>query len=206
MLAPSATFLVTARLMATRRSIRRYRPEPVAPEFVDELLQCALSAPSAHNRQPWRFAVIHEPAAKARLASAMGERLRADRLRDGDAPGAVEADVARSFERLTAAPILIVVAATMVDMDDYPDAARRQAEYLMAVQGTAMAVQNFLLAAHSAGLGACWMCAPLFCPDAVRTCIGLPSDWQPQSIITVGWPASEGRTYSRRPLAEVVVR
>lgn len=203
---PAATFNVMAELIATRRSIRRYRAEPVAPELIDKLLCCAVSAPSAHNRQPWRFAPIFARDAKVRLARTMGERLRADRLRDGDAAEAVEADVARSFERLTGAPVVVIVAATTLDMDAYPDPRRQQAEYLMAVQSTAMAVQNLLLAAHSAGLAACWMCAPLFCPDTVRAAMALPSDWQPQSIITLGWPATEGRPYSRRPLADVVAK
>lgn len=201
-----AAFRATADLIATRRSIRRYAPAAILPEFVDELLRCAVNAPSAHNRQPWRFAVIRDLELKVGLARAMGERLRADRLRDGDAPEVVEADVERSFKRITTAPVVVVVAATTLGMDAYPDPRRREAEYLMAVQSTAMAAQNLLLAAHSARLAACWMCAPLFCPDTVRAAMALPADWQPQAIITLGVPAAQGKPYSRRPLAEVVRR
>src|ERR1700704_3659263 len=61
-------------------------------------------------------------------------------------------------------------------MAPYPDPRRAQAEYLMAVQSVAMAVQNLLLAAHAEGLGACWMCAPLFCGEAVRAALALPAD------------------------------
>ena len=201
-----AAFRAMADLIATRRSIRRYGPEAILPQFVDELLRCAVNAPSAHNRQPWRFAVICESDLKVGLARAMGERLRADRLRDGDAPDVVEADVGRSIQRITTAPVVVMVAATTLDMDVYPDPRRREAEYMMAVQSTAMAAQNLLLAAHSAGLAACWMCAPLFCPDTVRAVMALPADWQPQAIITLGVPAAQGKPYSRRPLAEVVRR
>ena len=104
----------------------------------------------------------------------MGDRLRADRLADGDPAGAVEADAARSLARIAGAPVVVVVCLTLADMDHYPDARRAQAEYLMAVQSVAMAVQNLLLAAHAEGLGACWMCAPLFCGDAVRGALDLP--------------------------------
>ncbi len=201
-----AALRAAANLIASRRSIRRYSPEAILPELVDELLRCAANAPSAHNRQPWRFAVLRDPALKVALARAMGERLRADRLRDGDAPGVVDADVGRSFQRLTAAPIVVVVATTTIDMDVYPEPRRREAEYLMAVQSTAMAVQNLLLAAHAAGLGACWLCAPLFCQDTVRAVMALPADWQPQAIITLGVPGADGKPYSRRPLADVVRR
>lgn len=191
-------------LIASRRSIRRYRHEAIPPEVVDQILGCALNAPSAHNRQPWRFAVLRALEPKVRLANAMGERLRADRLRDGDSPVAVEADVARSLARISGAPVVVLVATTQVDMDAYPDASRREAEKVMAIQSTAMAVQNLLLAAHAAGLGACWMCAPLFCPDTVRAVLGLPADWQPQAMVTLGLPASAGKPYSRRHLSQVV--
>ena len=193
-----------AQFIASRRSIRRYRREAIPPQVIDEIIGCAVNAPSAHNRQPWRFAVLRRQDPKVRLANAMGERLRADRLRDGDSPAAVEADVARSFERICCAPVVVLVAATRVDMDAYPDASRREAESVMAIQSTAMAVQNLLLAAHAAGLGACWMCAPLFCPETVRAVLDLPADWQPQAIVTLGLPASAGKPYSRRPLSQVV--
>ena len=188
--------------LQTRRSIRRYTPDPVAPDVVERLLTAAIWAPSAHNRQPWRFATVTTPAAKAQLARAMGERLRADRLADGDPADVVEADAGRSLARIAGAPVVLVVCLTLVDMDHYPDARRSQAEYLMAVQSVAMAVQNLLLAAHAEGLGACWMCAPLFCAEAVSAALDLPADWQPQALVTVGWPASAGKPAARRPAAE----
>ncbi len=187
-----------------RRSIRRYRPEPVPRALLDEVLSAATWAPSAHNRQPWRFAVLDQPAPKERLAAAMGARLRADRLADSDPPEAVERDTSRSYARITGAPAAIAVCVSMADMDRYPDERRSRAEWIMAAQSTAMAVQNLLLAAHSLGLGACWMCAPLFCPDTVRAALALPADWEPQALITLGWPA-EVRTKERAPLAERVI-
>ncbi len=69
-----------------RRSIRRYQPTPVPRAVLDELLEAARWAPSAHNRQPWRMAVIQASATKEVLASAMGERLRVDLARDGAPP------------------------------------------------------------------------------------------------------------------------
>lgn len=192
-----------AELAAQRRSIRRYLPLPVARGVVHSLLQTAVSAPSAHNRQPWRFLVIETQAAKEHLARCMGDRLRADRQRDGDPVEAIEADVARSHARLTGAPVLILICMTMMDMDRYADEKRNQAERVMAAQGTAMAAQNLLLAAHAAGLAACWMCAPLFCPQTVSAVLALPSDWEPQAIVTLGYSADPGKPFKRRPVSEV---
>lgn len=192
-------------LMTTRRSIRRYQPEAPAPEAIEQLLTAAIWAPSAHNRQPWRFAVVLDPEAKRRLATAMAGRLRTDLLSDGAPPEAIAADVGRSIERISQAPALIVVCLTMVDMDVYPDERRQQNERTMAVQSAAMAGQNLLLAAHALGLGACWLCGPLFCPDVVRDALALPDDWEPQGAVTVGFPAEE-RIKTRRPLDSFLVR
>lgn len=191
-------------LMRTRRSIRRYLPEPVPQVIIEQVLDAAIWSPSAHNRQPWRFAVLRDATDKETLARAMGERLRRDLQADHAPLEVIEADVARSYDRMTSAPVLVVVCLTMADLDTYPDSKRAQAEYIMAVQSVAMAGQNLLLAAHDAGLGACWMCAPLFCPDVVREALGLPSDWQPQGLVTMGYPAQE-REKTRRPLEASVI-
>ena len=197
-------FDTIARWFTERRSIRTFRAEPVSRDLVDALLQAATTAPSAHNRQPWRFLVIETEPAKQRLALAMGEKLRADRLRDGDAEAAIASDVSRSFARLTGAPVLVLVCVSMIDMDRYADAHRQQCERTMAIQGTAMAAQNFLLAAHAAGLGACWMCAPLFCPETVAAALDVPADWEPQGIVALGSPADRGKPFRRRALVESV--
>ena len=85
-------------LIKSRRSVRRYTDQPVPPELIMRLLEAATWAPSAHNRQPWRFAVLTQAADREKLAAAMGARLRADRTADGDDPQAIERDVTRSFQ------------------------------------------------------------------------------------------------------------
>ncbi|MDX1993496.1 MAG: nitroreductase family protein [bacterium] len=191
-------------LIRSRRSIRRYHPDPVDRALIDHVLEAAIWAPSAHNRQPWRFAVVQSQAEKEALALAMGARLRTDLEADGVEEGVIAADVARSYERLTSAPVLIMVCLSMVDMDVYPDGKRTHNEYLMAVQSVAMAGQNLLLAAHDLGLSACWMCAPLFCPEEVCAALDLPEDWQPQGVVTLGYPAQE-REKTRHPVETRVV-
>ncbi|HEX2906456.1 MAG TPA: nitroreductase family protein [Phototrophicaceae bacterium] len=187
-----------------RRSIRRYRPEPVPRALIEKVLEAAIWAPSAHNRQPWRLVVIEDAAQHVKLAEAMNARLREDLRADGVADETIEAQAARRYERLTAAPVLVVLCLTMADMSVYPDERRNQCEYVMAVQSAALAGQNLLLAAQEVGLGACWICAPLFCPEIVREVLALPDDWQAQALFTIGYPA-ETPEKDRRPLEEVVL-
>ncbi len=172
--------------------------------LLERLLEAAIWAPSAHNRQPWRFCVVTSNAIKLALSTRLGERWRNDLAADGVDAARIEQRVAASHARLTTAGALIVAALTMEEMDAYPDAARTQAEWTMAVQSTALACQNLLLAAHHYGLGACWMCAPLFAPDLVRAVLDLPASWEPQALITIGYPAEE-KVQERAPLESRVL-
>ncbi len=95
-------------------------------DLIADMVRAATRAPSAHNRQPWRFHVVRDTDGKARLAKAMGDRLRADRSRDGDDAQAIEQDVARSSGRINGAGALIAVCLTLDEMDVYPDAKRQR--------------------------------------------------------------------------------
>ena len=177
------------RLIRQRRSLRRYRAEPVPESHIEQLLEAATWAPSAHNRQPWRFVVMQDAPTKERLARAMGDQLRRDLEADVVPQEVIEADVGRSYLRITGAPLLILLCMSLRDMDVYNDEERNRHERSMAQQSAAMAAQNILLMAEALGLGACWMCAPLFCGTLVAQTLDLPEDWQPQGLLTLGYPA-----------------
>lgn len=190
-------------VLFARRSIRRYQEKPVPDDVLERVLTAAIWAPSAHNRQPWRFAIVRGAQGRQKLARAMGQRLRDDLQADGAPQELIEKDVNRSYGRISGAPVVIVICLSMADMDTYPDQTRQRNEWIMAAQSTAMAGQNLLLAAQAEGLGACWMCAPLFCADVVSETLGLPADWQPQGLITLGFPA-ESRVRTRAPVSSRV--
>jgi F420 biosynthesis protein FbiB-like protein len=191
-------------LLFQRRSLRRYTDTPVSHTLIEQILSAAVQAPSAHNRQPWRFAVLETNTARETLARAMGERLRRDLQADHVPEAIIEQDVQKSYARITGAPVVIVVCLSMRDMDTYTDDRRQKNEHHMAVQSAAMAGQTLLLAASALGLGACWMCAPLFCPDVVRAALNLSEDWEAQGLITLGYP-SQTRTSERAPLESKVL-
>lgn len=194
-----------ASFLEARRSVRRYLPEPVPTALVDRLLYLGTCTPSAHNRQPWRFVVLRSHAIKAKLATAMGDKLRRDREADHDNADAIEADVARSYARITSAPVIILLCLTMEDMDRYREDTRNTHEHHMAIQSVAMAGQNIMLAAHAAGLSSCWMCAPMFCPHIVISTLKLPDHWLPQGMLTLGYAANNGKPFQRKPQNETVV-
>jgi coenzyme F420-0:L-glutamate ligase / coenzyme F420-1:gamma-L-glutamate ligase len=189
-----------------RRSVRRYAAQPVPAGLVDKLLEAAHWAPSAHNRQPWHFVLLNEPARRRRLAEAMAANWQADLLADGADPALVSRRAALSIERITSAPLAILPCLDLASLDIYPDSQRQQREWQMGVQSVALACQNLLLAAQHHGLVACWMCAPIFCPELVLATLDLPPTLEPQALLTVGFPPDDApRSKARAPLASRVI-
>jgi coenzyme F420-0:L-glutamate ligase / coenzyme F420-1:gamma-L-glutamate ligase len=192
-------------LIRSRRSIRRFKTEPVPEDTLTRVLESATWAPSAHNRQPWRFVVLRSPDAKTRLMDAMEARFRADLTRDGLSTEEINTRINRSRTRIEGAPIAIVLCLDPGNLDSYPDPVRQRAELQMGEQSVALAGGTLLLAAHAEGLGGVWICAPLFAPEAVQTALLLPQTWQPQGLILLGYPAESPEPRLRKCLGEVVV-
>ena len=190
--------------LRTRRSIRRFTPEPIPDAALERMFATAACAPSAHDRQPWRFCAVRSAEARSRLADAMAADFRRDLAQDDLPAEEVAARVARSRSRIQESPVVIVLCMDLSDMDVYPDRRRQEAERVMAIQSTAAAGLQLLLAAHAEGLAGVWTCGPLFAPDTVRTALGLAAAWEPQAMFLIGHPAREPKARQSRPLEDIV--
>jgi F420 biosynthesis protein FbiB-like protein len=188
-----------------RHSTRRFQKREVPRAVLKNVLEAALRAPSAHNSQPWRFVVLPRDEKLELLAKRMGQQLAHDLTKDGLESGEIKSRVKKAGERILSAPVMVLLCLDQESGEKYQDERRSQAEYIMAVQGVAMAGGNILLAAHAEGLGACWLCAPLFVPDLIREFLSLPEGWQPQAMILLGYPADPKSPSDRRPLEEVSI-
>jgi F420 biosynthesis protein FbiB-like protein len=145
-------------------------------------------APSAHNRQPWRFSVVTDFSVKTDLANAMAIDFERDLTRDGVPPEKIQAQLKRSRDRLTSAPVAILLCLDMREMDSYPDEKRQSAERAMAMQSVAAAGLQLLLAAHAEGLGGVWVCSPLFAQETIQKTLNLSEAWEPQAMFFIGYP------------------
>jgi len=191
--------------LRSRRSIRRFEAGQIPASTIDKILTTATFAPSAHNRQPWRFAVVSTDSGKSRLADAMATEYRSDLAAEGTAAIEVDALVEKSCSRINSAPLVIVLCMDISDMDQYPDLKRADAERTMAVQSTANAGVTLLLAAHAEGLGGVWNCGPLVAPRAVISALDLPATWEPQALFLIGRPAETPEPRTRKPVKEIVI-
>jgi coenzyme F420-0:L-glutamate ligase/coenzyme F420-1:gamma-L-glutamate ligase len=189
--------------LESRRSVRRFRPEPVPQPVLEQILRTATCAPSAHNCQPWRFTILETPQSRVSLTGAMGVNFLRDLIADGMPPEEAQAQVLRSRERIMEAPLAVLLCLDKADLDPYTDLARQQASYLMGTQSVALAGGTLLLAAHAQGLGGVWICAPLFAQRAICTALDLPVEWEPQGLLLLGYPDKIPSQRPRRPIEEI---
>lgn len=134
----------------------------------------------------------------------MGQRLVDDLCAAGASRVYAEQQAGRSRRRIAGAPAVILCSLQHDGLVTYPDARMNALEWEMAVQSVGAALQTLFLLAHERGLGACWMAAPMYCPDVVRSALDLAADIHPQALVLLGYAARPGRQRERRPLDAVI--
>ena len=151
-------------VISRRRSIRRFKPTPVAKELIEKVLAAAVLAPSAKNRQPWRFVVLRG-AAKDKLARLMVEGADLAEAR-GDKPASC-----RNSARIVAhAPATILVFNPAHEHEGlFSDHVIYNAPDIQSIGGM---VQTMLLAAEDLGLGSLWICDILYAYAPIRDWLG----------------------------------
>lgn len=191
--------------LRTRRSVRRFKTDPVPDSILRNLLHTATFAPSAHNRQPWRFIVLTTSPARENLSNAMAEEFQRALEKDNLASDEIAKRVSKSRERIAGAPLVIILCLDMSEMDEYPDSRRKKAEYIIATQSVANAGMQLLLAAHAEGLGGVWVCSPVFAQETVQNALNISETWEPQAMFLLGYPAEAPVLRDRKKLQEVAI-
>ena len=190
--------------MRTQRAIRRLRPDPVDDSLVLHLIELALKAPTGGNAQNWEFIVVKDREVKRRLGrlnmqawrlyGGLGRVLMRRRPAMLRVIEAVEWQ-ARHFEEI---PVLVVACLRGVRAPFPPLAAT---SYYGSIYPS---VQNLLLAARAAELGAALITLPLWSSFLARRTLGLPWNVSPCAVVPLGWPLGRYGPTTRRPVGEVV--
>ena len=199
-------------LMSTRRSVRRFRPDMPDRTVIESILASAITAPSASNKQPWRFFVVTNRGKIDCIAGAVRESVH--RIAIAIDPAFEDSFRAYGdyFTRFEDAPVVIValyrpltilsnLAGDRLTADD----ARRIAamENNSGLIGTSLAIQNLLLAAHAAGLGASGMTGPLVAAGQMHDILRIPASWHIAALIPVGYPDEEPAPTARKTIDQV---
>jgi nitroreductase len=199
-------------LMKSRRSVRRFRPDRPPKEQIERLIEAAITAPSASNKQPWRFIVVANPRKISELASFV--RTAVDRIARHVDPSSQAAfrSYGDYFTRFDQAPVVIValfrsltVLSNLVDAAlDSADRERiRVMEENSGLIGVSMAIENLLLSAHEMGLGASGMTGPLVAVDQLKAALEVSPSWGIAALIPVGYPAEQPSAPDRKPASRV---
>ena len=143
----------TMEALLTRRSIRRYKPDPIPAQDLREILAAGAAAPSAVNMQHWYFVAVQSPEAMQEIKDIMGGVVDKFRpvLEERFSRNPEQVGITNRFmSTLGGAPVCVLV---FLLKPDYPD---RDG----AMQSVSAAIENLLLAAWDKGIGSCWLSAP----------------------------------------------
>jgi nitroreductase len=155
-------------VIKSRRSIRSFKPDPIEEEKLHEILEAGRSAPSAQNKQCWRFIVINDKELIKKVAfhSIIGS--------------------VNFF--LKDAPLIIIACA-----DPKRSVNLNKQEYYLV--DTAIAFHQMMLTAWSYGIGSCWLAA--FDEKSIRKLLEIPEDIRIVGISPFGYPAEKANLYSK---------
>ena len=160
--------------LLTRRSIRNFTDQKIERDMLEMILKAGYYAPTGHNLQTWQFTVVEDEGRIRRLKEAAQESAKAEKV------------YCYGFNN----PSCLILVSN--DNRNYNGC-----------QDASCAAENMLLAAHSYGLGACWLnvLRTLRNTEPVKEVLdefGVPENHTVWSMIALGYPAEEGKLLARK--------
>ncbi len=174
-------------LIFGRHSVRNFLPDPIPQEVLNDILEAGRLAPSAQNRQPWRYIVFTESEKIQKLALNCGL-------------------IGLSNFFIRKAPCLIIACA-----DTKANLKLNGQDYYLV--DTAISFHQMMLMARSYGIESCWLAA--FSEKKLRSYLDIPASWRIVALSPFGYPAGKKSTYTklvssfagsteRKPLTDIV--
>jgi nitroreductase len=194
-------------VIRTRRSIRKFKPDPISDEKINLLLESARLAPSGTNTQPWRFIVVRDDDTKTKLQRA-----------------------AHNQRHVKRAPVIIVCCADMKAFKEFPvrvdeliesgalpertrevfvpylkkgmDTVTKDVLMIAAAANVSIAVEHIVLQAVEIGLGTCWV--RWYEDEKVKEILDIPDHIEVMALLPVGIPDEEPSPRPRLCLDNIV--
>jgi nitroreductase len=180
-----------------RKSIRKFKTDPVPDEMISQILEAARLAPSATNRQPWRFQVIKDPALKEKIFN----------------------EATFSMRHVLEAPVVIACGSELLTFVKGHKMAPPGSEYFGANSedweeikqfipdahmSTAISITHLILTATALGLGTCWVQRIRY--GQLAKILGWPRHIVPLALIPVGYPDEDPAPRPRQSMENMVLR
>jgi len=181
--------------ISKRRSIRKFKPDPLPDEIIQKILEAGRKAPSGHNRQPWQFVVV-KGEKRTEMIQAMKRGIAASKALLGNV-GSAE----YSLKVMAEAPVTIFV------LNPYrkPIVPAEWNQWMIDtvdIQSCGAAIQNMLLTATELGIGSLWICDIFFAYDEL--CKWLNKECQMIAAISFGYADESPAMRPRKRFDEIV--
>jgi nitroreductase len=162
-------------LVKNRRSVRKYKAQPVDKEDILKILEAANWAPSAMNWQPWEFIVV-----SGELLKPLGNSFKTvvEKIMY-ESEETFDDEFVKFAAHYGGAPVVIVV---LTRASEKPNVGKANLE------STSAAMENLVLAATNLGLGTCWMTGPLHDENNLRSILDISPDKEIVAVTPLGYP------------------
>ena len=186
-----------------RRSIRKYKPDKIERKLIEEIIYSASLAPSAKNRQPWKF-IVYQGKEKDKLVEVMRHGINSEKMTHEIMPEWAFAipDAENTVRIMQEVPCLIAV----LNTNQYtPFASIENEKRIVEISDSlsiGAAIENMILTATGYGLGTLWIANTCFAYNELMDFIG--TDSQLTGIVAVGFADEAPAKRPRKPLEEIV--
>ncbi|MFC2068835.1 nitroreductase family protein [Chloroflexota bacterium] len=195
-------------LVKKRRSIRKFKPEPIPNEYVDKIIEVARWAPSANNTQPWEFIVVK----KQELRSSMIQLIEDQHVITRDIELTREPELRAPFAAyppekpsFADAPVFIVLCGDPRTKDAYALAGEPQRKQTIFESSLAITCIYLHLTATTLGLASCWIAVTSdTLVEKIKTLLGISTELYFYNITAIGYPVYQTGPRKVRPTEEFV--
>ena len=186
-----------------RRSIRKYTDQAIDRATIEKILNCAILAPSAKNRQPWKY-IACTGSTRERILKAMNEGIKREIKGDMRIPEFRNglADAKNTAKIMEQSPVLIVILNTQDSSPFLPEEPKDRITEICNTLSIGASVENLILAATEEGLGTLWIANTCFAYEELAR--ELKTDSQIAGIVALGCAAENPPPRPRKPFEELV--
>lgn len=181
--------------ISLRRSIRKFKTDPLPRELVEQILEAATLAPSGKNGQPWEFIVL-EGSDKDKLADLMisgAEQVEAMGYNSGSSK-----NTARVIKE---APVTVMVFNPRQIKQNSGSEDFNRIWWTVDTQSVGAAIQNMLLKAVELELGSLWICDVFVAEEQISAWLGREDEMM--AAVALGWPDENPAPRPRKPWQQV---
>lgn len=183
-------------LVLKRRSIRRYKPDPIPEDKIRYVLEAARQAPSWANQQCWKYIVVTDEDLKRKIVGSMLPPPPPTMFPPSWDRSLLPPFEPRPRDWAAQAPVLIVGCA-----DPSKSGRKEGKDYYLVDMGISM--EHLILAATEQGLGTCWIGGG-FNEATVKEVLGIPEEIRVVALTPLGYPDEQPSPRPRRKFEEIV--